>query len=397
MARRSVSVYRRRPISSRCNNRRRQPFQVCTFATTSTPREEHERRVAAAQALVRERRRQHEEKVLQDQERAEGRRKDSQRRHALVNSVSHWLTKDPSFFLATMDALNLTSQVSTIPNNHNQDHPIQVVWDQYRQLYYDSIPTFRKLLEESSSSSSPLPSLNDNNNAFDFHDEMKMLEDAGFEDPQWAKRYRKVRGHQVRENNIMRQAANAKVELDRRRQTVRKAQAEVSSLKQEMEQLEMKRQERLKKLEVSQREDDDNDSSSIFTKAWSMLSSIFVPSTAVTQKKGPDQDLLLRNRIPTTSRIEKRIARKEWEVKQFQEYAEEASAKLIEIQERRKQRSSPMSQEEYNRANKIVDQVRTSICGKLAQHIRQRHEKLIQQFQTLDSKTGKKKRKAFFY
>ena len=404
--------------------------------------------MAAAQALVRQQQQQQDTTKISEKQL---RKQKNQQRQALVHSLTHWLSKDPSFFLATMNALNLTSSSSTISNstlqqqhdNHhnqknkngrpNQDHhPIQIVLDQYRQLYYDSIPSFMELVSSYNNN-------NQNNNQknkfrFDFDEEMQSLQTAGFGDPKWAKRYRKVRGHQVRENNLMRQTINAKVELERTKSSVRKAKAELVALQVELEQVQTKRMEQQQQqqqiLQKRRQEEEEEEAkkkktqqykkkqekeeialtSLVWNRAWSVLSSIvgYNPQQTyeeTTIKKSStihydDPTIIDYNnnnnsnnntndfrRIPTTSRIEKRIGKKEWEIQQLQEYTQNATNKLTELQEQRKQWITPMSLEEYKKVNVIVDQVRSLVCEKLAQHIRQRHERLIQQFQTLDSKT----------
>ena len=123
--------------------------------TTAEVRDDHEKRVAAAQALVKKRNQQR-RLVPQDTKRqlleTNGLRTDDQddpkkailqqKRLAaerntvdklLIDSISHWLAKDPSFFKGTMEALDLNQTTTTT----------QVLLDQYKQLYYDSIPAFR--------------------------------------------------------------------------------------------------------------------------------------------------------------------------------------------------------------------------------------------------------------
>jgi hypothetical protein len=392
-------------LSTGCSKIRRAPSHehhpqsasCCSFSTDNTknsPREEHERRVAAAQALVKERRQNHEEKLDQGLQQKQQRKMAKEQKHkemTLANSVAHWLFKDPSFFAATMEALNLTSKPSSHSKNesstNNEDHPIQVMWDQYRQLYYESIPTFREQMDGSASKLQ-----------FDFQNELGALDEAGFGDPKWGKRYRQVRGYRVKKINMIRQAANAKEELEEQQPMIRRARAELVGLKQEMEIMKQSRERKRKERQaasskaISSAEQEDSNQS-IVSKAWSMILNLVSP----TDKQNADEESLKAKRrentpssirTPMATRIEKRIARKELGLKHLADDADDAAIRLEHLQKRQKKRPPPMSEEEYNRANEIVEQVRTSICEKLAEHIRQRHEKLIQQFQTMDAHTG---------
>lgn len=363
-------------------------------STRNSAREEHEQRVAAAQALVKDRMQQHGEKLLQEMQIKEQHKIAKEQKHkeqTVVNSISHWLSKDPSFFASTMDALNLTSQVSSNPKKeaiaNNANHPIQVLWDQYRQLYYDSIPTFREQMKGSAS-----------NLQFDFRDDFRALEEAGFGEPKWGKRYRQVRGYQVRQKNMIRHTAKAKNELEEQKQVIRRARADLIDLKQEMKLSTQSRERKVRNREAAngktiQPTRQQSSDQSILSKAWSMILDLFSPSHSqdlgnASPTAGNRETMASSLRIPTTTRIEKRIARKEMGLMHLEDDMNDGTIRLKRLQERQNRRPPPMTEEDYNRANEVVERVRTSVCEKLAKHIRQRHEKLIQQFQTMDAHTG---------
>ena len=240
----------------------------------SIDKEEHNRKVAAAQALVFARLQQQDRKCLQENQKRPTSKEQSQhvvplesdiansmsittpekspsleaeRRNVLKN-IKHWLSKDPSFFVATMDKLDL--KVLQLKNNNNNNiinknknndinhfHPIQSVWDQYRQLYHESIPDFvTEWLEKEKSNDYydfddnsnndnklllQVPSSNiserlfvevedanefdddyDNNvNNDDYHDNFNALFQelisVGFGDPKLSQKFRKKRGYQL--------------------------------------------------------------------------------------------------------------------------------------------------------------------------------------------------------
>lgn len=355
-----------------------------------SPKEEHERRVAAAQALAEERRRKNQEILQQSEQRKAERRMAKQKKHSehtVISSVSHWLAKDPSFFATTMDALNINSQSAPLSDDpgatSNKNHPMQILWVQYKQLYYESIPAFREQMDGTARKIN-----------FDFVEDIEALEEAGFGDPSWGKKYRQVRGYRVRNHEMTRHREKIEAELQGQRQLVRKAKAELAGLRQEIEMIQetQKRRQREQKEAIREASTPPKKDDSFFSQALAIVSTLFssegeVDEDAVRSKRV--EEIKARIKIPKTSRMENRMNRKMEELEQQRREINLAAAESKRIKARQNRRPPPMSDSEYDRANKIVEQVRSSICQKLAEHIRQRHEKLILQFQTLDSKTGK--------
>mmetsp|Transcript_16505 Transcript_16505/g.40327 ORF Transcript_16505/g.40327 Transcript_16505/m.40327 type:complete len:948 (-) Transcript_16505:607-3450(-) len=366
-------------------------FSASGNAETS-PREEHERRVAAAQALVEERRRKNQEKLLQTQQQTQQRKEEKRlarqkkhREHTVISAVSHWLAKDPSFFATTMDELNISSQsasLSTDPEaTSNKNHPMQILWAQYKQLYYESIPAFREQMDGTARKIK-----------FEFTEDIEALAEAGFGDPGWGKKYRQVRGYRVRNQDMTRQREKIEAELQGQRQLMRKAKAELAGLRQEVEMIQETQKRRLleQKEAVKEALAPPKKDESFFSQALAMMSNVFSSKAEVDEETARSkrvEEIKARIKIPKTSRMENRMSRKAAAIEQQQREINLAATEAKRIKGRLNRRPPPMSDSEYERANKIVEQVRSSICGKLAKHIRQRHEKLILQFQTLDSKT----------
>ena len=147
-------------------------------------------------------------------------------RRSVLKSIQLWLSEDPSFFVATMEKLDLKvlqppnknnsnnknknndSSVSIINDNNNSInhiHPIQSVWDQYRQLYYESIPDF--VIERLSEKE-----ISDDDN---FKLLLQELISGGFGDPQWSRKFRQVRGYRLNQDQSTRQITNQQNELKR--------------------------------------------------------------------------------------------------------------------------------------------------------------------------------------
>ena len=145
-------------------------------------------------------------------------------RRSVLKSIQLWLSEDPSFFVATMEKLDLKvlqppnknnsnnknndSSVSIINDNNNSInhiHPIQSVWDQYRQLYYESIPDF--VIERLSEKE-----ISDDDN---FKLLLQELISGGFGDPQWSRKFRQIRGYRLNQDQSTRQITNQQNELKR--------------------------------------------------------------------------------------------------------------------------------------------------------------------------------------
>jgi hypothetical protein len=94
------------------------------------------------------------------------------------------------------------------------------------------------------------------------------------------------------------------------------------------------------------------------------------------------------NNNTTPSRLQKKIMRKQLTVQTAHDEVDAVQKKVQSLERERTKIRLPMSEEEYNHANQVVVQVRDDICRELAKHIQERHAQLIEQYQTLDAKTG---------
>jgi hypothetical protein len=298
-----------------------------------------------------------------------------------------------------MDALNLWTQqqkqIITATNNNMEDEQNilhQVVWKQYKQLYYDSIVTFREQLGEQQpmESSSAL------------QDAMTKLEDVGFSDPKWAKRYRQVRGYRLRQDLLTRHLEKQTVELLKLEGLLAKERLRFADLE-EMKRLNPSSKDSSRKDDASKttskKEEEapkmEESSPSLFSTVWSAVSSVFSPtsmtetaSIAIKEENERTTSLEEQTAEKGPSRLEKRIMRKHLVIVDLQETVDAARQKLKKLQADIPKERPPMSEDEYDRAYEVVSLVRDDICKELAQHIQQRHAQLIQQYQTLDSKTG---------
>jgi ATP-dependent RNA helicase SUPV3L1/SUV3 len=162
----------------------------------------------------------------------------------VLEAIQHWLSKDPSFFVSTMEALNLNLQLGNIVNQYDKSvkhvHPLQAVWDQYRQLYYESIQEFvTELLEvERKNDDSEVDNKQDGSNGKGMRDGNIMmlgkLKAVGFGDPKWSQQYRQVRGYKINQDQLTRYMTRENIELGERQEALAKALKSIKSLEDNM-------------------------------------------------------------------------------------------------------------------------------------------------------------------
>jgi hypothetical protein len=375
LARRSVGRRRWMPTT---NSSR---YQACSssirlFSSQAQPQQQpqlskqeiHEQSVAAARALREERQQRHEEA----HKTYRARRSEAPKRHALVNSIQHWLSKDPAFLTATMEALNLNLDVVSKPGDI-VDHPFYGVWKQYRQLYHDTIPAFREQFKENPSSA--------------METVVSELEEAGFDDQHWAKRFRQYRGYNIQRSGLARSLAKAEADLEERGKTMLDQENKLKLLLRRVR----TEQERIEKMAREKEEEEvrRKESESVFSKVFSTLTS-FLPfsvekegdTTSNTRKDWTEQ-------LFGSTRDQRRILKKKSLLNDIEQEVLDAGIKVANTKAEIIRLKPPMSDDEYNRALETVGKVRSVICEEMASQIRHRHAELIAQYQTLDDKTGK--------
>jgi hypothetical protein len=347
----------------------------------SSAKELHEHRVAQAQTAARNRRQQYETFQQQAQLLRKTQKVESEKRHAISNGIQHWLTKDTSFFQSTMTALNLNSQWT----NNQDDESVKAVLNQYRHLYYDSIPSFRIEVEKN-----PPPSLSH---------AISQLDMMGFSDQKWSKHYRQVKGLLFQQENFARRVSKQKGETKRRNHILKTAERDLEEL-QVMEQLTNRvwEQKNKKARAVSTKKSlssmpKQQQEPPLLHQFFSLVSSmVFSSPQPQQQQQQPnnhqDDEMMIPTK-PRESRLQKRIKRKQIGISNFRHDAKAATEKLKQIQDEYQRFSLPIPQEQYHKANQVVVEVRDDICQELALHIQQRHAQLIEQYQKLDAKTGK--------
>lgn len=292
-----------------------------------------------------ERRKQH----AQAQESAAERRLRAKRKNA-IRSIPYWLGNDEQCFDMTMEALNLKS---------NQKDKLAA---EYKQLYLHSIPSFYQVLVEEI----PLKEALD-----------KLLE-AGFDDLQWAKRHRQRLENQKDLDRLASRILHTKAQCDKKQA---KLQAGKEILECTLQEEEAAAAAKRAKATAEEPSNDGAENDGLISRALSAVASAF----SATEEASPSKE---DGETPV------KVGKKSFKVKRQEGAIVDVEKQLGRLQRSLKRQEEEldsykfsMTQQEYERANEVVNSVLGDICQELAAHIHERHADTIKQYQALDSKT----------
>jgi hypothetical protein len=383
--------------------------------------------------------------------------------HILLNSIHHWLLKDPSFFNATMEALDLKlikqqqqlrigdsssdsgSTDGMVKHNYNinsNHHPVKAVWDQYRRLYYDSVPDFRDeigrklkalLLKTNDGSDEQTNDDEEQQNqqmshgVSSFVQSLEDLKRGGFADAAWSRSFRQVRGFQINKDGLSRHHVRQLKEVQRRQDELRKERQHLRDME-EMERLldhqhhislslEAPDQEveidnhdacRISGQPVQQNYEDQTSlrKQSFIQQALGIIFWMWSPASIASQDRVPEttpdnpimadgrvginakrEEKKLSRLLEQSKRLKKRIIRKKATIQQLEDGVAEAISTLDEVARAMEKMKTPMSDKEYTAGQELLSRTMKSICSAFAQHISDRHSQLIRQYQVLETKT----------
>lgn len=427
-------------------------FASSTATAKPTPKssaiDEHDRRVAEAQARILARI--HNQNIqTKENKQQELQRIAAEDMHSIMQTIHHWLLKDINFFVRTMEALDIslsegdksiavTSSTGAVKVESgssrrrrssenvaaadetsslqflNGHHPLQVVLDQYRQLYYDSIPEFEEMMQQ-------------NDNAFLLqHKIVQRLKETGFADPQWSRRFRQVKGYQIQQDGLMRNVAKQTVDLQRHQAALAKAQRELKEFE-KMERVvaasvdpaktSSRRERKMKskptsKVTTSPKTDESTAKQlpSLFQKAWTAVSSLWgAPATppSVTEKVQESKSETYQNATPVRGPksphrpkaidgLKGMIFRKQAGIRRLEEHVNDASDRLERTQRQIDEMEVPLTEMEYKRAQTTVFEVRDVLCREFAKQMQDKHAHLIAQYEVLNAKTDLTKPQEWF-
>jgi len=496
-------------------------------ASFSIDKEEHNRKVAAAQALVFARLQQQDRKCLQENQKRPTSKEQGQQvvplesdiansksttkpaklpsseaeRTNVLKNISHWLSKDPSFFFATMNNNNNNIINKKKKNDINHFHPIQSVWNQYRQLYHESIPDFvTEWLEKENSNdcydfddnsnndnklSPQVPSSNISERVFvevegvnefdddydnkvnndDYQDNFNTLFQelisVGFGDPKLSQKFRKERRYQLSQDQLSRHIVMQRNELKQLQNDLVTARAITKRLEDKLininaddneiknyncllnnnkklskkkRRFDRRRNHRLQTNteQISQQVENEKNtqelsplatSMSFFQRSWAALSSSLwgqessppsssnaiidvdphrtvskikyaVNETDMEKRRYNSYEPISKkvtqkshNYSNNNHKLRKRVRLKNRIADDLQKAVNGLSKKIQRNEQTKLLSKSPIPIREYEHLQNVVAKARDSICSEFARHIQGCHTKLIEQYQTLDSKT----------
>jgi ATP-dependent RNA helicase SUPV3L1/SUV3 len=456
----------------------------CHFSSSSaavdnvskSSNEEHDRRVAAVQAKILARIQKGQQHKPPPTKRNLPTTIKSEDVHHIMQSIRHWLLKDVNFFVATMEAMDISllesdknamvNAAAAVDNNNAKSnsksrkrtrnssteesshlflsghHPMQMILDQYRQLYYDSIPEFEDVMQR-------------NDHAFlKEHNILQQLSAAGFTDPQWSRSFRRVRGYQIQQDALVRTRAKQAVDLQRQEATLAKAQQELKeydSLERlfanadpEISLRRQKKTSHKKKVGststmkptqeppsiLAEKPEPSPPQQNILQAAWANLSSLWGAKPAGTtenvdkdtqttspakSKPSPDTQLdkddeNTKEQLPSkpssqklskpvsssAKGLQKKILQKQDAIRRLEDQVEQAVTRLHHTERQLRSLEVPLSDEEYENGQAIVSKVQDVLCKEFAKHMQERHAHLIAQYETLNSKTDLTKPQEWF-
>lgn len=320
----------------------------------------HKEKEALARAAKEERRRLHQEKAevaktqkqerlrLQEkrraaaQEQAAERRLTAKRKNA-IRSIPYWLGNIPQCFDLTMEALNLQSVKKS-----NKDG----LAAEYKQLYLHSIPSFYQTLAEEET----------------LQEALDVLVEAGFADLKWAKQHRQRAENQVHLDRLKARIIKACIQRE-------KQEGKLKAFQKRLEQI--KEQEAVK--DKKEAVENEPESSGLIGRALNAVSSLFT---------GAPEEQTTNTPFPERVQIKSfKVKRQEGAVSDVEKQLERIHRNVKLLEEERDSYKFDMTQEEYERANEVVENVMPEICQSLASHIHERHSESIEQYRLLDSKT----------
>ena len=335
-----------------------QKFREAQLAKAERQRWQEEKRLQA-EAASRERH----EKPLQQQQEANERRLSTQRKNA-ARSIPFLLGNDPRCFDMTMEILNL----NTVKNLKKDG-----LLAEYKQLYLHSIPSFYQALVGENEELSK--------------DALNALANVGFADLKWAKMYR--------------QRIAGQLDLDRLDASIKKTEEKRDRQLANLNALQIS----LDETKKEEHEDATSEQSGFMDRALDAVSSVFGSSREKTRETErpteaydtgnaaqPKSDRLLPSWKGETCDAESKsskLERQQNAILNIEDVLERQNLSLERLKEKRKSYVFAMTEQEYEKANEVVDAVMGDICQSLASHIHQRHADMIEQYQVLDSKTGK--------
>jgi len=230
---------------------------------------------------------------------------------------------------------------------------------QYRKAYHDSITSFINVLQKGDDLTPSMEAALDR------------LADAGFADVQFAQNFRKAKDNQI----LLAQTQNL---LKEKTKQYEERQATAVFITEKANQLEMTLEDTKRQLKQIE---DEGDKDSNFTD---------VTSDSNNDKKTSEAETLLRKSVEKEiQQLQRQLEGRKNHVASIEQSLAKLHESIESIKEHEATLQTSLSADEYQQTQEVVEETMLVLCDALADHIQQRHSTLIQQYQNMDSKTGK--------
>lgn len=400
-----------------------------TLQQVHEARMEHNRLIAERKAL--DRRLAHEQKEAREKLVADQKKAAARRRIVTNVAVPYLFASRPDLFAAVMAELNLsagqqnsnenassdlysndTTSTTQISEQQGDDITIKA---QYRSVYLDSIPSFVERLSSDPALVAVDPLDDSFSGGLSYAEHLlDALADAGFDDSQFTKHHRMHSSKKGQYHRYLNRVRTKLREADGRRRKLAMFQVNLDSAEQRLAEVE---EELVVELENSRGTDT---SASIsegkgepdgvvvptsalqlirdgVTKLFGLAPSMDLPTPNTDSKvavgDGDDEsnssiispaEIRLRRRLRKTL---KKVEKQRNGLRQVQLALAGSERQLEKLKSEKEKYKPPLTDEEYNKAGTVAGRILQTFCPALADHLHDRHAKLIEQYRIVDAQT----------
>ena len=225
--------------------------------------------------------------------------------------------------------------------------------------------------------------------------------DAGFDDLKYAKQFRKMKIYQNQSEVMRKRILRKKKQYHDRYVAVQQSQVVVTEVEQKLLLEEQDDDEEGDDDDDDEEENEEksNDEASMFGGMMERMQSLWggglpAPDEQAQAQQQEEIPLLLPKR---TRRLQRKLLKHQRLLEKAQEILDSTTEQLGWLQQEYDALEPIIATEDYDRTMLIVKQVLRDVCPELALHIQQCHKRVIDQYQTLDSKTDLTKPHEWYY
>lgn len=313
-------------------------------------------------------------------QRLEEKRKRTSRR-IVANSVPYWLKKEPYCFERTIAALNLNLSDERWKSGTSFTAKTDLP-GRYRRAFVDSIPSFVNNLKVQEELSNPV------------EEALDRLAQAGFDDTDFASDFRNLKNNQVKLAQTAALIQHNEEKYEKRQAAIRTIEENIKALEATLAELVAKNQELYKEtISANEKKKDDTGTiMSLISRAAEMAVKGKEELKKREQEAAKAAAIQRQERIQLEqqiSKLQRQIDGRKSHIKNHERGSEGALATIEELKRQQAAAGTSLTADIYQETQQVVQEALLVLCDALADHIQERHSNLIQQYQSLDAKTGK--------